>query len=152
MNRFYEWMDRALGVAAGVAGITAVHAYQDGHMVSAGLGAALTASALWLSRPEMAHGKSLGVLLSELDRERLIRHLSVVYGVESGDPMLSATVPGGWDPFGTPIVWCRVKANHEPHLWENMGPAYAPVLCMGHECTNPDKHMTLQRDKDGIAR
>lgn len=143
MNTFYEWLDRAVCASAGVAALTAVHAYQAGDMLGAGVGAGLSVGALWLSRPERPRRKSLGVLLSELDRERLIRHLSAVYGVDSDEAIASPIVPGGWDPFGTPVVWCRVDAIHDPHLWENMGPAYAPVLCMGHECENPYGHMTL---------
>jgi hypothetical protein len=141
MSAGNEWVDRVLAGLGGVAAFTAWDYYQSGDMFGGTVGVVLVLAALWLCAPLRTRRMSLGDILSEHERERFIRKLSAVYGVDSQDPILSTVVPGGWDPFGTPIVWCRVDARHEPHLWENLGPAYAPVLCMGHQCENPDRHM-----------
>jgi hypothetical protein len=141
MSAGNEWVDRVLAGLGGVAALTAWNYYASGDMFGGTVGVVLVLAALWLCAPLRPRRKRLREILTDADRERFIGHLSAVYGVDSGDPMLSTIVPGGWDPFGTPIVWCRVDARHAAHLWENMGPAYAPVLCMGHECENPDKHM-----------
>jgi hypothetical protein len=136
-----EWLDRVLAGLGGVAALTAWQYYASGDTFAGTVGVGLVLFALWLCAPVSRRRMRLREVLTAADRERFIGQLSAVYGVDSGDPMLSTVVPGGWDPFGTPILWCRVEPRHVPHLWENMGPTYAPVLCMGHPCENPDTHM-----------
>lgn len=141
MSTGNEWLDRFLAGCGGAAVITAWQYYASGDMFAGSVGVGLVLFALWLCAPVSGRRMRLRDILTEHERERFIGQLSAVYGVDSGDPILSRTVPGGWDPFGTPILWCGVETMHERHLWENMGPAYAPVLCMGHMCENPNKHL-----------
>lgn len=141
MSTGNEWLDRVLAGLGGACALMAWNYYLSGDITGAVIGLVLVCVALWLCAPPRARRMRLRDILTEHERERFIGQLSAVYGVDSGDPMLSTVVPGGWDPFGTAIVWCQVETNHERHLWENMGPAYAPVLCMGHPCENPNKHL-----------
>ncbi len=137
-----EILDRALAAGAGIAGITAWSAYQDGDMTRALIGVPLVIFTLLLCVPwnRLRHTR-YPVLTAEMLRDALSAvqpvEASTGYGYPIGIPDDIALI------MGTPVMWCGNQGDHEPHMWHYNGEQYAPAACMGHMCNEPERHITV---------
>jgi len=136
-----EWLDRIVAAFGGAAGFMAVRSLSDQHLYWRIIGVGLVIASAWLCAPPRRHKKPLGCLIQEEERQRFIDELSAIYGVGTPIPYPTMWPQGSWDPFGTPVTWCREPEQHEPHLWRVRGTVHAPVLCIGHDCPDAERHM-----------
>lgn len=143
------WLDRVLAGFGGAAALAAFNYYQDGDYLAGTFGVGLVLVAVWLCAPTLAVRAPLGYILTHEQRQAFIDELSAVYGVTNRDEYPVWNPMTSWDPFGTPITWCRKFPDHDAHLWDVNGPSYAPVLCMGHDCLTPHEHMPNPLAKEG---
>lgn len=140
------YLDRLTAAGAGMVGVTAADALAGGDVARGVAGLAAVAFLAWLSASETDVWRRDPYRVTATDRQRFRGILRNVYGDAKPLPgsyiaHVGARLDVAGSPYGTPVTWCREPESHRPHLWPINGPAFAPALCMGHECADPDRHV-----------
>lgn len=144
-NKMGYYLDRLCAAGAGIVGVSAADSLAGGDVARGVAGLPAVAFLAWLSTSETGAWRRDLYRVTATDRERLRGVLRNVYGDTKPFPgtYISRTVATNvlGDAYGTPVTWCREPEAHRPHLWPINGPAFAPALCMGHDCVDYERHM-----------